>query len=283
MKRIILIICVLCAGCLVVLGQNSMTLVAENQEISQSQLETDAAILSRRLSSYGVSHTIRVVPDSHGLVISSQDDLDGGVIAMLSSRKGMWKISAVADRNDFFQRMDHGDLVFGVLDTVLSNSSISLGSENHVLGRCSVSQMDKLMEHLSRLQDEGVLEGFAVAQTFPDRGVSQLLVLQMPSDSNHILSNRDVVKASMHDGKMGKSIGIEFTDVGADKFFRLTKSSIGKTLVIHMDGQVIMAPVVKDEISGGKVEISMSDHLDHMFLLALISTGPLINSYQLLR
>lgn len=49
-----------------------------------------------------------------------------------------------------------------------------------------------------------------------------------------------------------------FNDKGKELFAALTKANIGKTIAIFLDGQLISAPTVRDEITDGKAVISGS-------------------------
>ena len=51
-------------------------------------------------------------------------------------------------------------------------------------------------------------------------------------------------------------IGLELTSEGATIFADITKQNIGKQLAIYLDGAPISAPVVREEITGGKASIS---------------------------
>jgi len=51
-------------------------------------------------------------------------------------------------------------------------------------------------------------------------------------------------------------ITLELTDEGKVLFAELTKKNIGKPLAIYLDGAPISAPVVREEITGGKAQIT---------------------------
>lgn len=57
-------------------------------------------------------------------------------------------------------------------------------------------------------------------------------------------------------------VSIEFNDEGADLFAQLTEESVGKTIAIYLDGEVISAPVVNTPITNGQAVISGSFSLD---------------------
>ncbi len=51
-------------------------------------------------------------------------------------------------------------------------------------------------------------------------------------------------------------VSVEFSKEGSDIFEELTRNNINKTIGIFLDGELISAPVVRDEISGGVAQIS---------------------------
>ncbi|MCK6462990.1 MAG: protein translocase subunit SecD [Candidatus Pacebacteria bacterium] len=51
-------------------------------------------------------------------------------------------------------------------------------------------------------------------------------------------------------------ISLEFNDEGSEIFAKLTKENINKTLAIFLDGAPISAPTVREEIKGGRAQIS---------------------------
>ncbi|MCF7835974.1 MAG: protein translocase subunit SecD [Candidatus Marinimicrobia bacterium] len=51
-------------------------------------------------------------------------------------------------------------------------------------------------------------------------------------------------------------ISIEFTKEGSDIFAQVTKDNVGKPLAIYLDGAPISAPNVREEITGGRAQIT---------------------------
>lgn len=72
------------------------------------------------------------------------------------------------------------------------------------------------------------------------------------------LTGRYVQKASViFDRTTSQAmVGLDLTSEGAKIFGDLTKKNIGKQLAIYLDGAPISAPVVQDEITSGKAQIS---------------------------
>ncbi len=62
-----------------------------------------------------------------------------------------------------------------------------------------------------------------------------------------------------YDGQTNRPlVSLEFNDEGKQLFAKLTKEEIGKPLAIFLDGQIISAPTVQDEIVDGKAVITGS-------------------------
>jgi protein-export membrane protein SecD len=51
-------------------------------------------------------------------------------------------------------------------------------------------------------------------------------------------------------------VSLQFTNEGANIFAQLTKENLQKPIAIYLDGQLISAPVVQDEITSGKAQIT---------------------------
>lgn len=71
------------------------------------------------------------------------------------------------------------------------------------------------------------------------------------------LTNRDVDDAYVsltHEGE--PYVGVLFTEEGSLKIAHLTKLHIGEILAIMIDGRVTMAPKIREEITGGRAQIS---------------------------
>ncbi len=55
---------------------------------------------------------------------------------------------------------------------------------------------------------------------------------------------------------LGPSISLEFNEEGVKRFAELTRSIVGQPLAIYLDGVELSAPVVREEITDGRAEIS---------------------------
>lgn len=80
------------------------------------------------------------------------------------------------------------------------------------------------------------------------------------------LENADVV----FDSNTGSPvISLQFTEEGGRKFAEITQNNIGKQLPIVLDNQIISAPTVEEQITGGNAQISGSFTVDEAKELAV--------------
>jgi len=69
-----------------------------------------------------------------------------------------------------------------------------------------------------------------------------------------VVSNSDIAAARLVQGSPTQySVGIEFNASGAEKMHAATGGHIGKPVAILLDGQVVMAPVVRASLGGSAV------------------------------
>ena len=109
------------------------------------------------------------------------------------------------------------------------------------------------------------------------------------SDGTVVLDGSQVEDASVRtqDDQIGNSqyvVELILTDSGAEAFAQATGENIGETIEIVYDGEVISAPVVEDEITGGQAYITgMADIEEAQNLASSIRIGALSLELQEIR
>lgn len=85
------------------------------------------------------------------------------------------------------------------------------------------------------------------------------------------LTGADLQSAQVvFDSQTGKpSISLQFTKEGGDKFAQITGRNVGKQLPIILDNQVISAPLVQGQISGGQAQITGSFSIEEAKQLSI--------------
>jgi protein-export membrane protein SecD len=69
-------------------------------------------------------------------------------------------------------------------------------------------------------------------------------------------------QVTFNQNSLNPSISVEFNSEGAALFAKITKENVGKPVGIYLDGVLISAPTVREQISSGKAEISGQFTLD---------------------
>ena len=70
------------------------------------------------------------------------------------------------------------------------------------------------------------------------------------------LTNADIARAWPQLDAGGFCVGFMLTEEGSLKLARLTKSHIGENVAIMVDGRIMSAPKIMDEITGGRAVIN---------------------------
>jgi len=63
------------------------------------------------------------------------------------------------------------------------------------------------------------------------------------------VSNADIESAWVEQADTGCQVGVRLTDEGTEKLARLTRNHIGERLALVIDGEVVMAPTIRSEIT----------------------------------
>lgn len=183
-------------------------------------------------------------------------DLQGGTELILQT--DMSKI-AVADRDSALesarQVIERRVNLYGVSESVVQSSK--LGDQRRILvelpGVKDSSSAANLVGKTAQLDFREI-----PASAAAEASKSGIPVLAFAISTG--LTGADLKKATVTFGgtgaKSGVQVSIEFTDIGAQKFAEITKRNVGKPLAIFLDGSPIEAPIVQQEILGGRAEIS---------------------------
>ncbi len=92
------------------------------------------------------------------------------------------------------------------------------------------------------------------------------------------LTGRYLKKATLDFGQTTyePEVSLEFDDEGAKLFADITKENVGKKLAIFLDGAPISVPVIRDEITGGKAQITgQFDAQEAKILVQRLNSGAL--------
>ena len=115
-----------------------------------------------------------------------------------------------------------------------------------------------------RVASDAVIKDFRASTTLStsDATTTQLAyeALFQPTDLTGRMVSRATVQFNNTTGQPG--VGLNFTSDGRTLFAKITKEHVGDYIGIFLDGHLIEAPVVREEIIGGQAEISGSFTVD---------------------
>ncbi|MBX4200488.1 protein translocase subunit SecD [Candidatus Parcubacteria bacterium] len=171
--------------------------------------------------------------------------------------------SKVTDRTDAMDSLkeviERRVNIFGVSEPLVQTEHAGFVSGSHLdrlivelPGVTDINEAIKLIGETPTLEFMLAKPGAAeIASTTPNATLDQLFT---PTG----LTGRYLSKAQLlFDGTTQVPlIGIEFTKEGGDLFAKITKEHKGQVLAIVLDGAVLSAPVIQDEISNGKAQIT---------------------------
>ncbi len=136
---------------------------------------------------------------------------------------------------------------FGVGEPLIQVEQVGLGSSAANRLIVELPDVTDLQEALKVIDVTPVLE----FRTPIDQGTTTIFIASP-------LTGRYLKRAQVQftSQSIGPTISIEFDQTGGELFASLTKKYIGQPVGIFLDGQLLSAPVVREEIKDGRAEIS---------------------------
>lgn len=139
---------------------------------------------------------------------------------------------------------------FGVAEPVIQTEAVGLGRDAKRRLIVELPGVTDLNEALKLIDLTPVLEFKTERPAGPEK--------EDPEFVATALTGRYLKRARVDFGQqsINPSISLEFDKTGGEIFAELTKANINKRIGIYLDGQLLSAPVVREEISDGRAEIT---------------------------
>lgn len=102
----------------------------------------------------------------------------------------------------------------------------------------------------ARLVEDG---GSKATKNFPRR----LDKSRVPVSQDVLLSDKHIERVDLHPNQYGRSVDIHLslTSIGREKLRKFSSENLGRTLALIVNAEVLLEPVIREEISGGKLLI----------------------------
>jgi protein-export membrane protein SecD len=152
--------------------------------------------------------------------------------------------------------------IFGVSEPIIQteNAGIVSGNQNErlLVGLPQITDLEAAKKMIGetptlefRLQKPDAQTLLANASSTQNIGLDDIFY---PAELTGRYLSRARVEFDQRTG--APMVGIEFNSEGADLFAKITRENIGKPLAVVLDGQVLSAPVIQTEITGGQAQIT---------------------------
>ncbi len=168
-----------------------------------------------------------------------------------------------AEANQSFEEFAKEHPLFALLQINQYNGQLSPGT---VVGYAHVKDMEKINEYLDMKQVKDILPRnlslkWGVKAIDEKETLYELYAIKVTNRDGTAALGGDVVTDANADfvqqgGRSEQQVSMTMNAEGAKAWARLTKDNIGKSVAIILDDMVYSAPVVNQEITGGRSQIS---------------------------
>ncbi len=141
--------------------------------------------------------------------------------------------------------------LFGVSEALVQTEEVGLGQNRTQRLIVDLPGVTDVAQAIKTINKTPVLD-FRTVSTAPAGTSTDVSFVASPLTGRYLKH----AQVQFVQGQVSPSISLEFNDEGAKLFAELTKNNIDKPLGIFLDGEMISAPTVRQEITGGKAEIS---------------------------
>lgn len=157
-------------------------------------------------------------------------------------------------RGELTAMLEKDDLFFSLLTSPDSDPEMAR------LGYCSEADMEKLWEHLhsKKIAKRFPEDLFFAWGWSPENGASTLYALKKSGEDVPGKSDLRSLSVQKSNSTTSYDLLISFSEEGAEKWAAMTKKNVGRNIAIIIEGKVVAAPSVREEIKFGKCMISGS-------------------------
>jgi protein-export membrane protein SecD len=181
-------------------------------------------VIERRVNMFGVSEPVVQVEETSGFISDGRDD------------RLIVELPGVTDIDQAISMIGQTPLLEFMKEKSQEEKDI----------------FNKTLEEFKALQSEG--------KTEKDLTPQQIQILSSGLYQPTELTGRFLERASLEFDNNSNTpiVSLVFDKEGSKLFAKITKENIGKTIAIYLDGASISNPVVQEEITGGRAQISGS-------------------------
>lgn len=267
MKYVIAIIVLIFSGACNRAGTEKYFILLKPSTTDPQLIQEATDILSKRLETVYKKEVAARVKGTHiEIVLHEKVNLKEFLPLVLT--QGKFTLREIVPDNEIVTRMIDIDPLAKEFGSLRVNPSRDMGvvGETGLLDTIAVMQSPAYKTLKSRYSDMDLLWGKETAQW--------TIRLYAVRKSDNPISNDAVESAAVDfDGSQGKeNVGVILRKEYHDRWLEMTRANISKAIAICLDNRVLSAPIVFNEIPGGRLSISSVDEHETRMLAAIIGS-----------
>jgi len=276
----IIIICIIATGFTTKPDNNHRILIqSTDSKISQADLSRSAEIITNRMKSFSIEKfEVKVIPAKNQIQVTLNNCRDMKIAEQLATQKGALQFYETYNYKGVTRLLKGDSILLSLFNTKAP------GDSNSQIGCTSPEGISKVDRYVNTAGLDQYCK-FAWNNAFGESEVC-LYALKLVDGKGVILNGADIESFKItHDLKREKD-NLEFSfkksviPVWAD----ITKRNIGNAIAMVLDGNVIFAPVVWDEITGGNCTVSGGFTTEQVkYIVAIGSNGELPVSFKVVK
>jgi len=250
---------------------------ANNKNISQTELNASATIITQRLNDFGDgTFVLTTLPEKSQIRVELTGSSHPELIGKLLTRRGTLGFYVVCSRDEFLNSPEASDGLTSVLRTP--------GHRPLPVGCTDAAGMSKADAYIETL-DPGRHFLFAWSD-FSNPEEVCLYALRLNDNGGSLAGNADIESFTTGNDAQGKPDGFGFSfrpeEVGL--WADITGSNIGHAIAMVLDGSVIYTPVITDKISGGKCQVTgQFSAAEIRYIVSIVNSGILPAEFSVIK
>jgi preprotein translocase subunit SecD len=248
---------------------NSIILESVDKSASPELLNLSANIISNRLKAYSSNKfEININKEQKSIQISIANTWDIKTAASLITQKGKLEFYEVYSSKEVADILKNNATLLGLLKDKAKNDV------SPILGCASNENVSKINAEIKSLQLNKTCK---FAWSSYGKNSICLYALKVQDGKVDLLGSSDIesVKA-VNNARKENELEIKFKNSAKKQWAEITKRNIGKSIAMVLDDNVLSAPIVRDEITGGNAQITGDYSMNEVnFIASILSNGEL--------
>lgn len=259
--------------------KNSILIQSTDNKTSSVTLSQSAKIISGRLHDFSsAKFDLKIIPEKNQIQVIFTDNSDLNTVESLLTQQGTFAFYATYNHERLAELLKSDNHLFSLLN--VKNSAPSSAE----IGFTTIAGVEKVNNYLKTLGFNQQCK-FVWSQPSKDAEVC-LYALRLENGKGALLTGSDIESAKYNQDKGSGSymIAIDFKKAAVPIWADATKRNINNSIAIVLDNQVIMAPMIRSVIEGGKCEISGNfSQTETRYIAALGNNGELPVSFKVIQ